>query len=178
MRAGRAWSLRRQMNNSYEQVVVVCSTVSACCSYVSWVVAVKPKLDEQQLSLPYEYGAIATSCLTSSLLAIRKFDDFFKDKKTRHDDVTVSDFGYQPSCILTSEERKDINKRIAHFTTKMNDSRNESWAIDDLLLRLSGPLREFLIFLAEQCSEEDKGEYFEIAETIRYLDSSLVLLRP
>jgi hypothetical protein len=166
------------MKNSYEQVVVVCSTVSVCCSYVSWKAAVKPKLNEQQLSLPYEYDAIAMSCLTSSLLAIRKFDDFFKNKKTRHDDVIVSDFGYQPSSILTNEERKNINKRIAHFTTAMDDSRNESWAIDDLLLRLSGPLREFLIFLAEQCSEEDKGEYFEITETIRYLDSSLVLLRP
>jgi len=165
------------MKNSYEQVVVVCSTVSACCSYVSWMAAVKPKLDEQQLFLPYEYGAIANSCLTSSLLAIRKFDDFFKDKKSRHDDVTVSDFGYQPSNILTDAERKDINKRIAHFTTAMEDAGNESWAIDELLFRLSKPLREFLTFLAEQCGEEDKGEYFEISETIRYLNSSLELLR-
>ena len=165
------------MKNSYEQVVVVCSTVSACCSYVSWMAAVKPRLDEQQLFLPYEYGAIAMSCLTGSLLAIRKFDDFFKDKKTRHDDVTVSDFSYKPSSILTNAERQDINKRIAHFTTAMDDVRNESWAIDDLLFRFSGPMRDFLTFLAEQCGEEDKGEHFEISETIRYLDSSLELLR-
>lgn len=170
-------ALRRNMKNSYEQVVVVCSTVSACCSYVSWIAAVKPKLDEQQLFLPYEYGAIAMSCLASSLLAIRKFDDFFRDKKTRHDDVTVSDFGYEQISILTNEERKDINKRIAHFTTAMDDAENEIWAIDDLLFRLSGPLREFLTFLAEQCDEEDKGESFEISETIRYLDSSLELLK-
>ncbi len=169
--------LRRDMENSYEQVVVVCSTVSACFSYVSWMAVVKPKLDEEQIFLPYEYGAIAISCLTSSLLAIRKFDDFFQDKKTRHDDVAVSDFGYEPSCILTNAERKDINKRIAHFTTAMDNAGNEIWVIDDLLLRLSAPLRDFLTFLAEQCGEEDKGEYFEISETIRYLDSSLKLLR-
>lgn len=165
------------MQNSYEQVVVVCSTVSACFSYVSWMASVKPKLDEQQLFLPYEYGAIAISCLTSSLLAIRKFDDFFRDKKVRHDDVTVSDFGYDASGILTNAERKDINKRIAHFTTAMDDAGNECWAVDDLLFRLSTPLRDLLVFLAEQCGEEDKGEYFEISETIKYLDSSVELLR-
>ncbi|WP_431686616.1 hypothetical protein [Hahella sp. NBU794] len=165
------------MKNSYEQVVVVCSTVSACFSCVSWMAVVKPKLDELQLYLPYEYGAIAISCLTSSLLAIRKFDDFFQNKKMRHDDVTVSDFGYGPGSILTEAERKDINKRIAHFTTAMDDAGNECWAIDDLLFRLSTPLRDFLTFLAEQCGDEDKGEYFEISETIKYLDSSLELLK-
>lgn len=165
------------MKNSYKQIVVVCSTVSACCSYVSWVAAVKPKLDEQQLFLPYEYVAIATLCLASSLLAIRKFDDFFKDKKARHDDVTVSDFGYEPSSVLANAERRNINKRIAHFTTAMNDTGNEGWAIDDLLFRLSGPLRNFLIFLAEQCDEGDKGEYFEISETMRYFDSTLKLMK-
>lgn len=165
------------MNNSYEQVVVVCSSVSACFSYVSWVAAVKPRLDEQRLFMPYEYGAIQISCLTSCLLAIRKFDDFFKDKKSRHDDVTVSDFGYEKRIILTNAERREINKRIAHFTTAMDDTENENWAIDELLFKLSEPLREFLVFLAGQCTEEDKGEFFEINETIKYVDSSLEQLR-
>ena len=164
------------MKYIYNNIVEVCSSVSVCFSYVSWVGVVKPRLDQQRHFLPYEYGAIEASCLTSSLLAIRKFDDFFRDKRNRHDDVIVSDFDYGSCEILTAAERKDINKRVAHFTTEMESNGKETWAIDDLLKRLSAPLRQFLEYLLEQCGEEDKGECFEISETIKYIDSSLEIL--
>ena len=60
----------------------------------------------------------------------------------------------------------------------MNDNRNEHWDIDNMLIRMSVPLRELLVFLLEQCGDGDRGAFFEISETIKFLDLKVKLITP
>lgn len=139
---------------------------------------VKPKLDKLLLFMPYEYDAIKIACLSSSLVALRKFDDFFADKKSIKDDVAVSDFDYQSQELLSADERIEIKKRIAHFTESYIENVDKNWDIISMLIRLGGLVVSFLNYLLTLCEASHKYIQFEINETIKFTEHHVAAYRP
>lgn len=90
---------------------------------------------------------IENACLDTTLLALRDLDDFLRLRlpNTKPDDHRASDFGYPGDhSFLTSTEREDINKRVAHTTTVGSASRGFRWDILELETKGISQALEFL----------------------------------
>jgi hypothetical protein len=65
---------------------------------------------------------IGNALLESALIHLRALDDFFyrEPNKDTKDDVFAVDYagGWTLIPLLTKDERADINKRLAHITTR------------------------------------------------------------
>lgn len=159
---------------TYKQSVEFCSAVSSTYSVVSWIGVVKPELDKMNLMLPFDYGAVHIACMSASLLSMRRFHEFFRGSKYRKDDYDCTDFGYKIQGFLTSDEKKSIDKRVAHFTFEMSESGDKVWEFKDLLVRLSRILMDFLSFILASCTEEMTR--LEINSTIGYISACIDIL--
>jgi hypothetical protein len=90
---------------------------------------------------------IENACLDTTLLALRDLDDFLRPRlpNTKPDDLRASDFGYPGDhSFLTSTEREDINKRVAHTTTVGSASPSFRWDIVELETKGVSQALEFL----------------------------------
>lgn len=87
--------------------------------------------DSLQNSRSWMLRTIQNGCLNATLLAIRDLDDFFDPRpKQRPDDLRATDFGYRIGRgFLTPAEREDINKLIAHSTTRAAHTPARRWPI-------------------------------------------------
>jgi hypothetical protein len=82
-----------------------------------WKTVIQPQL-LQRVDFQKAYVGLERSTVESSLLAIRAFDDFARDGRSRADDLVASDFpGFSPTFAgIAASERNKINKKIMHLT--------------------------------------------------------------
>lgn len=97
---------------------------------------------------------IQNACMESTLIAIRDLDDILSlrsDKKqNRKDDLRVSDFGFPSGArFLSTTERDDINKLIAHSTTAGIGLPQKRWHIWDLTSRTVAQSLAFLTWIED-----------------------------
>jgi hypothetical protein len=71
----------------------------------------KPTLD-----IPLEIGAVEAAALITSLVSLRKMDDFLNGNRSKPDDIIGEDFELPKYQILDEGLRVEINKCVAHVT--------------------------------------------------------------
>lgn len=90
---------------------------------------------------------IRNACLHTSLIALRDLDDFFtpRTRNIKRDDLRASDFGCPRTLrFLTEDERKWINKLIAHTTQHGALKRGYGWDILELISKAIAQTDAFL----------------------------------
>ena len=91
---------------------------------------------------------LRNATIESSLWSIRMLNDFFRadgfqtDIKAHHYDNFCA-----PEEFLSSNERTDINKHLAHLTTERADIFPKSWDYYDLVVRAHNTAQLFILFL-------------------------------
>jgi hypothetical protein len=91
---------------------------------------------------------MVTEC---GLLHVRVLDDFFRlPRRTMRDDIIARDFDdrWQPQAILSTKDRTDVNKKLAHLTTERVHER--SWRMLDYFQTASALLGELLAHLTPE----------------------------
>ena len=105
--------------------------------------------------------AIHNACLHSALLAVRDIDDFFyvpkaNEKSKRmvcEDDMKAQHFGYTSNAsFLSDDERKSINKRIAHLSTTGVMNKSVGWDIPELVTKAVSQGLQFLDWVVKNRS--------------------------
>jgi hypothetical protein len=92
----------------------------------------QPKKSEWE----HHFKMLLISSFHSSLLSVRKLNDFFTEKlpnsKRDADDVKADRFGFNNmTSPLDKAARKSINKYLAHMTFAGNELRFQKWNVDD-----------------------------------------------
>ena len=83
-------------------------------------------------------------------MALRDLDDFFtpRGKNSREDDLRASDFGSTDGrSFLSDTERDNINKLIAHTTTRGAANPNARWDAWELTVKAVSQATAFLKWL-------------------------------
>lgn len=65
-------------------------------------------------------GRLKNAVLESTLVHLRLVDEFLAGSGGRSDDVSAIDYlpTWAPRNVLTEDERRDVNKRVHHLTTR------------------------------------------------------------
>lgn len=96
---------------------------------------------------------IKNACLHTSLIALRDLEDFFTPRTrndSRSDDLKASDFGMKSSLpFLTTDERRWINKLIAHTTQHGAGRVGYRWDILELISKAVAQCDTFLEWIKQ-----------------------------
>lgn len=156
------------MVESYQRIVLVCSSVSNCYAYHAWHSRVGPALAKINFYDPYAKGAVEDASLIASLVMLRKMHDFLSGKKNKPDDLICSEFGL-PTCVLMNEkEREDVNKRIAHLTDKTEFDEDFNRDLLVLYRRIHPIFETMLQELLKTFGGHAKNQ-FEIQQTANFI---------
>jgi len=114
--------------------------------------------DVSESNRAWALKTIQNACLHSSLMAVRDLDDFFtpRTKDAQPDDLRASDFGMQtPLSFLTKDERKWINKLIAHTTQHGVVKMKFQWDVLELISKAVAQCTAFLEWIKNNYSSSD-----------------------
>jgi hypothetical protein len=141
-------------------------------SYYFWITRIKPRCPKDE-ELLRAYPAIDNATVESSLLSIRILDDFFGNSKKNPDDVTASDFdGFAASTgFLTKDQRKDINKSVAHLTMTRLDPTPTKYPYAALLKGAIPRCTDFLNFVISSGKVTNKEDVLFLKDTRAILDA-------
>jgi len=106
-------------------------------------------------SRTWRIRTIHNACLNTSLIALRDLDDFFalRNSNTKADDLRASDFGLSHSMrFLADDERKWINKLIAHTTQHGATQRFYRWDLVELISKAVAQCDSFLEWIKQNYS--------------------------
>ena len=121
------------MNNRHLVLERILPNAYMALGYYLWISDYKHALRDSVLTgeFAHDFGVrVETDYMEfglaeGSLVAFRKFDDFFgKKPKKKRDDLHVSDFFPDAAfeAFLKEEERESINKTVAHLTSFVPNS--------------------------------------------------------
>jgi len=90
------------------------------------------KYRQENDGLEYYFQTFLISVFHSSLLSVRKLNDFFTDGKSRSGDIKASRYGFKyMTSPLDSSAQKKLNKYLAHMTIEGENLRLQGWAVHD-----------------------------------------------
>jgi hypothetical protein len=126
---------------------------------------------------------IQNACLHTTLIALRDLDDFLtpRAQNTKPDDIRASDFGMNQSLsFLSSSERTNINKHIAHTTVPAALGHGFRWDVFELTTKAVRQSMEFLAWVQKHlakyflvytaaivCQGKTQAIYSWVAEAVR-----------
>lgn len=94
-------------------------------------------------------GGFDESVLTESFLVhARNLHEFLACAQNRNDDVRAFHFTNWGKGFLSQDERKDINKRLSHLSTKRDD--DFDWPVVDIHNRAVDVLAEMIESLSDE----------------------------
>jgi hypothetical protein len=80
----------------------------------------------------YHFKMFLISASHSSLLSVRKLNDFFTARRKKSDDIKADGYGFKNMTQpLDDSTLKKLNKYLAHMTVPGADLRFRDWNIDD-----------------------------------------------
>lgn len=129
--------------------------------------------------LDHGYNVLRNASIESSLLGIRKLDDYFsplpKKRKNFSDDLHVIDFlQYERQHLLSASDRQVLNKQLAHFTSHSVTHGEFDWYFDVLTLRAATLCLDFFDFLLRKHRLKSRQKRLQILDTrlfiFEYLD--------
>jgi len=149
------------MEKQSAQIATVCECIDQCFAFALWCDDFAKYVDPEAVVAGLDRGFEVVSDATrlQSFLALRKLDDFFGGGKPKPDDLVASTLGIDgPSVLgagrksfLTTDERKDINKAVAHLTERLSLDADSEVDLQAILKR-STPIFSSLV------SELRKGD--------------------
>lgn len=111
-------------------------------------------------NLLVEDGHLHNVILEAFLVHVRVLDDFLGKRQPREEDVLAIDYcpEYEPALALDSEDRLDIDRRVAHLTLRRTD--DFQWGGRERLQR--DVFRQFRAFLASLREHHpERAEWFD-----------------
>lgn len=96
---------------------------------------------------------IHNACLHTTLIALRQLDEFLTPRRSnsRPDDLKASDFGMAKRlAFLSEQERKDVDKLIAHITLHGVQSQRLAWHVHELATKAVSQCLAFLRWIENQ----------------------------
>ncbi len=114
------------MTNQRAQIETICECIEHCFAFTMWCDDFARHIDPEDMLHGQERAEEVVSDATRlhSFLALRKLDEFLGDKKPKNDDLIAQDLGVDLVTVLgkagetflTTEDRNNINKGVAHLT--------------------------------------------------------------
>jgi len=106
---------------------------------------------EDRVRLRREFTAFHSACFLTSLLSIRKINDFFSPassaNRKRSDDLKASQFGFaKMESVL---DKREIDKLVAHLTERGEELRIRGMPITDMVVTIHERCLEFFDYLEE-----------------------------
>jgi hypothetical protein len=96
-----------------------------CHKYVS-------KHQREKAEWDYHFKIFIISAFHSSLLSVRKLNDFFTSGSKYSDDIKADRYGFKNmSSPLNGTAQKELDKYLAHMTVLGTDLRFKDWNVDD-----------------------------------------------
>ena len=118
------------MDKRSAQIMTICECIDHCFAFRLWCDDFAQYVDPEDMVMGLDRGFEVVSDATRlhSFLALRKLDDFLSSAKPKPDDLVASTLGIDRSGVLgdvgdsflTSDERTDINKGVAHLTERLS----------------------------------------------------------
>jgi len=139
-----------------------CAVLDQAPTAFFWESFFLPRFQRDALSAD-KLDNIYNATIESSLLSIRILNDFFRadgfptDIKAHHYNGFSS-----PGEFLTSAERTDINKHLAHLTTERADAFPKPWPLYDLVVRAHNAAEPFIGFLLSPCGAGYRPTDFDL----------------
>lgn len=119
------------MDKRSAQVMTICECIDHCFAFRLWCDDFAQFVDPEDMigGLDRGFEVVSDATRLHSFLALRKLDDFLSSAKPKSaDDLVASTLGIDRSVVLgdvgdsflTSGERADISKGVAHLTDRLS----------------------------------------------------------
>lgn len=147
------------MDERSAQIATVCESIDHCFAFAMWCDDFAKYVAPEDMinGLDRAFELVSDATRLQSFLALRKLDDFLRAAKSKPNDLIAADLGIDvPSVLgdigdkfLSTTERENINKGVAHLTEQLTldpDSEVELQAILErsipVFSRLASALRK------------------------------------
>lgn len=118
------------MDNRSAQIATICECIDHCFAFALWCNDFAKHVDPEDMiaGLDRAFELVSDSTRLQSFLALRKLDDFLGGVKPKPEDLVAANFGIDvPSVLgevgdklLSSTERGNVNKQVAHLTERLS----------------------------------------------------------
>ena len=133
------------MNERSAQIATISECIDHCFAFSIWCKDFAPHLDPDDMIWGLDRAAelVSDATLLQSFLALRKLDDFLGGVKPQPDDLVATDFGIDAKTVLgevgdtflSTDERNDINKSVAHLTKQLSPEPDSEVDLNEILKR-------------------------------------------
>jgi hypothetical protein len=133
------------MDKRSAQIATICECIDHCFAFSIWCEDFAPFLDPEDMMSGLDRAAqlVADATRLQSFLALRKLDDFLGGVKPKPDDLVATDFkidvptalGEVGKTFLSTDERTDINKGVAHLTDQLSPDPDSEVDLDTIFKR-------------------------------------------
>ncbi|SCZ71962.1 hypothetical protein SAMN04488118_11344 [Epibacterium ulvae] len=155
------------MDNQSTKIAEICECIDHSFGFLVWCDDFARRVDPDDLAFGLARGheLISHATRLHSFLALRKLDDFLSSKTTKADDLVATKLGLDVSeilsgkCFLTSNERQDINKGVAHLTKRLSLDADSEVELKAIVVR-SIPIYKRLILELCNLDTSNEAEYW------------------
>lgn len=157
------------MNQETAKIATICECIDHCFAYSMWCEDFAQHVDADDMvgGLQRAFEVISDATRLHSFLALRKLDDFLGGAKPRKDDLIASSFGIDvekllggpEATFLSTEERENINKGVAHLTEKLTLDQDSEVDLHSIIKR-SMPILEGLVAELRKFDAEGKAKHW------------------
>jgi hypothetical protein len=119
----------KTMENRSAQIETICECIDHCFAFAMWCDDFAKHVDPEDMmaGLNRAFELVSDATRLQSFLALRKLDDFLAGVKPKPDDLIAANLGIDvPSVLggagntfLSTAERDNINKGVAHLTAQL-----------------------------------------------------------
>lgn len=167
----------KTMDERSAQIATICECIDHCFAFGMWCDDFAKYVDPEDMiaGLDRAFELVSDATRLQSFLALRKLDDFLGAAKSKPNDLIAADLGIDvPSVLgdvgdkfLSSTERENINKQVAHLT--------ESLSLDpDSEVDLQAILKRSMPVLSRLVSALRKADASK--EAVQWLDRTDALI--
>jgi hypothetical protein len=165
-----------ELDKSVEDIIYV---MDQCSTYFVWWVHIKPMLSQHPQ--PRYVRIIQNGVIESTLLFIRKLNEFFKERPKvdeKDDDLRAYDFpGFKEvGTFLRPDDYEQLHKRVGHMTLQQVREGKVAWEIDDgvkLAFAKSELFLEFLVSKLYASNSERRQHVLASRDALRCLSKEM-----
>lgn len=147
------------------QIATVCECIDHCFAFTMWCDDFARYLDPEDMFNGQERAeeVVSDAARLHSFLALRKLDEFLSEKKAKSDDLIADDLGIDLPTVLenaeakflTTDERNDINKGVAHLTERLTLDPNSEVDLHRVITRSLPAMSRLLSQLRKINTDQD-----------------------
>jgi hypothetical protein len=147
--------MKPSIDEAYGAIPDLLYVIDQCLAYSIWTKIVKPKIENStELKDDREMlGIINNSILESSLMFIRKLNEFFGKKEQGPSDEALRAYHFgeftNNGWFLTESEYNELHMRVGHISVEEVRHGKKLWPIDEYLRKGLLKAYSFLVFISE-----------------------------